>query len=210
MTAEGSVVVVDDDAAARKSLQFLLAMAGFKVSSHESGPAFLQSRDLQSCRCLIADVRMPEMTGLELLQRVKQERPDLSVIIITGHGDVPLAVEAMKSGAADFIEKPFDNDRLLDAVKGALSRDSDRDIREQGRAEIVERFNTLSPREQEVMLSLVRGNPNKVVAYELGISVRTVEIHRAHVMTKMQAGSLANLVRMALVGGYLEDPHAQT
>ncbi len=149
---------------------------------------------------------MPMMSGIELLQAIKARRPEISVIVITGHGDIPLAVEAMKSGATDFIEKPFDNERLLSSVRAALSRSGPGEETNQVRAAIEERLNTLSSRERQVLLSLVRGNPNKIVAYELGISARTVEIHRAHVMSKMQAKSLADLVRFALVAGCLNEP----
>ncbi|MFC5069788.1 response regulator FixJ [Flaviflagellibacter deserti] len=204
MADDSVVCVVDDDAGARQSLSFLLGMAGMKAEAFEAGPHFLESRAADICKCLIADVRMPLMSGIELLDAIKARRPELSVIVITGHGDVPLAVEAMKSGAADFIEKPFDNERLLSSVRAAISQPSEE--MNPVKAAIEERLNTLSSRERQVLMSLVRGNPNKIVAYELGISARTVEIHRAHVMSKMQAKSLADLVRFALVAGCLNEP----
>jgi two-component system, LuxR family, response regulator FixJ len=206
MADDSVVCVVDDDAGARQSLSFLLSMAGMKAEAFEAGPHFLESQAADSCKCLIADVRMPMMSGIELLDAIKARRPELSVIVITGHGDIPLAVEAMKSGASDFIEKPFDNERLLSSVRAAISRSNASDETNPVRAAIEERLNTLSGRERQVLLSLVRGNPNKIVAYELGISARTVEIHRAHVMSKMQAKSLADLVRFALVAGCLNEP----
>ncbi|BCJ92289.1 transcriptional regulatory protein FixJ [Terrihabitans soli] len=200
---KGLVCIVDDDLAARKSLGFMLDMAGFKTMLFESGPKFLESIDLNICKCLIADVRMPQMSGLELLERAKEKRPDLAVIVITGHGDIPLAVDAMRRGAADFIEKPFDNERLMTAINFALRGPAPRGVDGEQRADVLRRLEALSPREHEVMLSLVRGNPNKIVAHELGISVRTVEIHRANVMSKTGSRSLAELVRLALVAGFL-------
>lgn len=203
MADKGLVCIVDDDAAARKSLGFMLDMAGYTTAQFESGPSFLDASESGICKCLIADVRMPEMTGTELLDRVKERRPDLAVVLITGHGDIPLAVDAMKRGAADFIEKPLDNERLLTAINAALKGPLPLERRNEQQADVVRRLEALSPREHEVMLSLVRGNPNKIVAHELGISVRTVEIHRANVMAKTEARSLAELVRLALIAGYL-------
>ena len=197
MTAQQLVCVVDDDEAARKSLSFLLSTSGFWATAFESAQAFLDSRESDECSCLIADVRMPGMSGIELLKRVKTRRPDLCVIIITGHGDVPLAVDAMKSGAADFVEKPYDNERLVQSINEAMAKEGDGGAR----GEAMDRYGRLSAREKEVMRSLVKGNPNKVIAFELGISARTVEIHRAHVMSKMQARSLAALVRMGIAIG---------
>jgi two-component system response regulator FixJ len=201
MTDKGLVCIVDDDAAARKSLGFMLDMAGYKTAQFESGSTFLEASESGICKCLIVDVRMPQMSGIELLERVREKRSELAVVVITGHGDIPLAVDAMKRGAADFIEKPLDNERLLLAINNALNGSSER--RSEQHADVVRRLETLSPREHEVMLSLVRGNPNKIVAHELGISVRTVEIHRANVMSKTEARSLAELVRLALVAGHL-------
>lgn len=198
-----SVCVVDDDAAARESLAFLLDTAGFHVTSFASGIEFLPAIGNIGCDCLIADIRMPHMSGIELLQRIKSIRSDLPVIIITGHGDVPLAVEAMKLGAADFIEKPYEDERLILAVEHAC--DVTASVASGQENELETRLRTLTGRERDVMISLARGNPNKVVAYELGISPRTVEIYRAHVMTKMNARSLADIVRFALVLGLTAD-----
>jgi two-component system, LuxR family, response regulator FixJ len=203
MADKGLVCIVDDDAAARKSLGFMLDMAGYATAQFESGPSFLNAAESGICKCLIADVRMPEMSGTDLLDRVKEKRPDLAVVLITGHGDIPLAVDAMKRGAADFIEKPLDNERLLAAINTALKGPLPIERRNEQQADVVRRLEALSPREHEVMLSLVRGNPNKIVAHELGISVRTVEIHRANVMAKTEARSLAELVRLALIAGHL-------
>lgn len=203
MPDKGLVCIVDDDGAARKSLAFMLDMAGYATAQFESGPEFLEASESGICKCLIADVRMPQMSGIELLECLRERRPDLAVVVITGHGDIPLAVDAMKRGAADFIEKPLDNERLLTAINNALKGPVPAERHDEHRADVARRLEALSPREHEVMLSLVRGNPNKIVAHELGISVRTVEIHRANVMSKTEARSLAELVRLALVAGYL-------
>jgi two-component system, LuxR family, response regulator FixJ len=203
MADRGLICIVDDDLAARKSLGFMLDMAGYSTAVFESGSQFLAAPAADICKCLIADVRMPQMSGLELLDRVKERRPDLAVVVITGHGDIPLAVDAMKRGAADFIEKPLANQRLLGAIDDALKGSVSSAGRSEQREDVARRLGGLSSREHEVMLSLVRGNPNKIVAHELGISVRTVEIHRANIMLKTQSRSLAELVRLALVAGHL-------
>jgi two-component system, LuxR family, response regulator FixJ len=204
MSADNVAVhVIDDDEAARQSLEFLLRAHDFTVEGYESGIAFLKVAPNVKTGCIITDVRMPEIDGMELLRRLKDLKISLPVIVITGHGDVPLAVEAMKFGAADFLEKPFDDTILLAAVRTALSR-QDGDSRQQAeRAGIDERLATLSHREREVLDGLVAGHANKRIAYDLGISPRTVEIYRANLMTKMQAESLSNLVRMALISGIL-------
>jgi len=195
------VHVIDDDEVVRQSLAFLLSSAGLAVRVHESAVAFLDVLPEVQEGCVITDIRMPQMDGLELQRRLHEMRTALPVIVMTGHGDVPLAVEAMKAGAIDFIEKPFDDEILLSAIRSALARrarDSERDAR---RAAIRDRVQRLSERESEVLERLVAGKVNKVIAYELGISPRTVEIYRANVMTKMQADSLSDLVRMVLVEG---------
>ena len=198
------VHVIDDDDALRQSLQFLLESASVKVATYESASAFLAVLpEVDAGSCVITDVRMPGMSGIELLKRLREMNLGLPVIVITGHGDVPLAVEAMKAGAADFIEKPFDDDVLLTSVRAALGRQEQASRREAERAEISERLAALSNRERQVLEGLVAGHPNKTIAYDLGISPRTVEIYRANVMTKMQAGSLSDLVRMALLAGLL-------
>lgn len=197
------VCLIDDDPALRQSLSFLLNMAGFRTACFSGGAPFLHAPEFASCQCAIADIRMPGMSGIDLLRQARSMRPALPMIMITGHADVPLAVEAMKAGAADFIEKPFDDERLIGSIHSALEGPVARDEHQKPR-DVMERLEALSDREHEVLLSLVRGNPNKVVAYELGISARTVEIHRAHVMAKMNARNLADLVRMALAAGCLD------
>lgn len=196
--AEACVHVVDDDEAARESLAFLLETAGLVARTYESPLPFLDQLPLEGAACLITDVRMPEMTGIELLRRLKESGAVLPVIVITGHGDVALAVEAMKLGAADFIEKPFDDEILLAAVRTALERGGESPV-EGERQAAAERLSSLSKREREVLEGLVAGYPNKTIAFNLGISPRTVEVYRANVMSKMQASSLSDLVRTALL-----------
>jgi len=205
MPNESEVHVVDDDEAMRHSLAFLLGSARIAVRTHESAAAFLDALGDATPGCVITDVSMPGISGIELLRRLGQRGVALPVIVITGHGDVPLAVEAMKLGAVEFLEKPFDDDVLLAAVKSALNR-HERDARQEAeRAEIKERLDGLSTRERQVLSGLVAGRPNKIMAFDLGISPRTVEIYRANVMTKMRASSLSDLVRMALLAGVLTD-----
>jgi two-component system, LuxR family, response regulator FixJ len=203
MPDECTVHVIDDDQAVRESLAFLLTAAGLEVRTHDSGEALLDMLEGITSGCVVTDVRMPQMSGLDLLQRVRQTRPDLPVIVITGHGDVPLAVEAMKAGAADFLEKPFDDEALLSAVEGALQRQASGEGRDAERRELAQRIEALSGRERQVLEGLVAGRPNKIIAFDLGISPRTVEIYRANLMTKMQAASLSDLVRMSLIAGLL-------
>jgi two-component system response regulator FixJ len=203
MPVENHVHVIDDDEAMRDSLAFLLQSANVAVRTYESAAAFLDKLSEISGGCIVSDVRMPGMSGIELLKRLRELNVALPVIVITGHGDVPLAVEAMKSGAADFIEKPFDDELLLASVRSALKNQAADQERDAARAAIDARLALLSNREREVLQGLIAGQPNKIIAYELGISPRTVEIYRANVMTKMEAGSLSDLVRMALVGGMI-------
>jgi two-component system, LuxR family, response regulator FixJ len=204
MPDEGAVHVIDDDEAVRESLVFLLSTADFKVHAYETPEAFLNDIEGITSGCVITDVRMPQMSGLELLQRIQQTHADLPVIVITGHGDVPLAVEAMKTGAVDFLEKPFDDETLLAAVRAAFRRQGSDDGREAERRELAQRISALSGRERQVLEGLVAGYPNKIIAFDLGISPRTVEIYRANLMTKMQAATLSDLVRMALIAGLLQ------
>jgi two-component system, LuxR family, response regulator FixJ len=204
MTPDNLVHVIDDDDAVRESLSFLLRTARMEVRTYESAAAFLSGLANVRSGCIITDVRMPEISGVDLLRRLKELGVGIPVIVITGHGDVQLAVEAMKIGAVDFIEKPFDDELLLTAVKSALNR-SGKDARQQAeRAGLHDKLSVLSTREREVLEGLVAGKPNKIIAFDLGISPRTVEIYRAHVMTKMDAGSLSELVRMALIAGLLK------
>ena len=205
MQPDPIIYVIDDDDAVRQSLEFLLKTAGIAVRGFESAKAFLEIMPQISSGCIITDVRMPEITGIELLQRVKAVNPDLPVIVITGHGDISLAVEAMKIGAVDFLEKPFDDDLLLAAVRAALIRDADTGKRKAELAGIHKKLNELSNRERQVLEGLVVGNANKTIAFDLGISPRTVEIYRANLMTKMSANSLSDLVRMAIVTGVLNN-----
>jgi two-component system, LuxR family, response regulator FixJ len=202
--AESIIYVVDDDEAVRQSLEFLLQTAGMKAKAFESAKAFLETLGEVTSGCLITDVRMPEITGIDLLKRVQDMKPDLPVIVITGHGDIALAVEAMKIGAVDFLEKPFDDERLIAAVRAALDREAEHAKRNAEVAEIHDKLAALSNRERQVLEGLVAGNPNKTIAYDLGISPRTVEIYRANLMTKMAANSLSDLVRMAMTAGILE------
>lgn len=202
MTREAVVHVIDDDEAVRDSLAFMLDAAGLEVRTWESAVAFLAGVEGLDHGCIVTDIRMPEMTGLELVQRLNALQIAEPVIVITGHADVPLAVEAMKSGVVDFIEKPFDHKRLLSAVRDALARRTEPATPGSADAgRIVERIESLSMRERQVLDGLVAGNANKVIAYDLGISPRTVEVYRANVMTKMQARSLSELVRMAIAAG---------
>jgi len=198
------VHVIDDDEAVRDSLTFLLNTARLAARAYDSATAFLAALPNAEPGCIITDVRMPDMSGVDLLRRLKELNVPMPVIVITGHGDIQLAVEAMKIGAADFIEKPFDDDPLLGSVKSALQRLEKDTQQESARAKLQDKLQTLSAREREVLEGLVAGKPNKVIAFDLGISPRTVEIYRANVMSKMTAGSLSELVRMALLAGLLK------
>jgi two-component system response regulator FixJ len=198
------VHVVDDDEAMRDSMAFLLRAENFQVQTYADAADFLTALPQIKVGCVVTDVRMPGMSGIELLQRLRELKVSLPVIVVSGHGDVPLAVEAMKTGALDFIEKPFDDDVFLRAVRTALGAQAVDSQRQAQKATINSRLESLSNREREVLEGLVAGHPNKTIAYDLGISPRTVEIYRANVMEKMQARSLSDLVRMALVGGLLD------
>jgi two-component system response regulator FixJ len=204
MPSETAIVhVIDDDEALRDSLAFLLRTADLDVMSHASAAAFLDALPLTGLTCIITDVRMPGLSGIDLLRRVRELGIEVPVIVITGHGDVPLAVEAMRCGAVDFLEKPFDDEVLLQSVRAALRQQAGAAKRQSERAGIENRLAALSPRERDVLGGLVAGRANKQIAFELGISPRTVEIYRANLMDKMQAGSLSDLVRMALIVGIL-------
>ena len=202
MVTEQIVHVIDDDDAMRDSLSFMLDAAGLRSRAWESAAAFLAGLDKVERGCIVTDIRMPDMTGLELVDRLKAAGQPDPVIVITGHADVPLAVEAMKAGVVDFIEKPFDNQRLLNAVRAALAQGTSEDGAAQQdneeRRRILERIESLSARERQVLDGLVAGQANKIIAFDLEISPRTVEVYRANVMTKMQARSLSELVRMVI------------
>jgi two-component system response regulator FixJ len=201
-TVQGVAVhVIDDDDAVRDSLAFLFESADLAVVTHASAGDFLAEASQLAGGCVVTDVRMPEMSGIDLLKRLREIGVMLPVIVITGHADIALAVEAMKSGAVDFMEKPFDDDAMLRAVRAALARHGEALEQGQERAAIRRRLATLSNRERQVLEGLVAGHANKRIAHELDISPRTVEIYRAHVMTKMEAASLSELVRMALIVG---------
>jgi two-component system response regulator FixJ len=205
MPSSPVVHVIDDDEAARESLAFLLQSAALEVRSYDSASAFLSGTQKAPAGCVVTDVRMPDVSGIDLLRHLREAGSDVPVIVITGHGDIPLAVEAMKLGAAEFFEKPYDDEALLAAVRSALDRKDSEDKQRATRAEFNDRLATLSNRERQVLEGLVAGKPNKIIAFDHGISPRTVEIYRANVMTKMQASSLSELVRMAIIAGILDD-----
>ena len=198
---EGVVHVVDDDEALRDSLAFLLEAADIATRMYATPGALLAKLGDLEPGCILTDVRMPEMTGIELIRKLGAEGVGHPVIVMTGHADVPLAIEAMRLGVRDFIEKPFDDELLIASLEAALRQEAAERQRQGEREAILERINGLSPREMEVLHGLVEGKPNKVIAYDLQISPRTVEVHRAHVMTKMNARSLSDLVRMSLLVG---------
>jgi len=208
MPPDKSIVhVIDDDEAVRQALAFQLGSAGIEVRTYESAAVFLEAAPTVQTGCIITDVRMPELSGIDLLRRLRELKLAVPVIVITAHGDIPLAVEAMRLGAMDFLEKPFEDEVLLASVRSALDK-GDRDQKRQAeRGNIEARLAALSNRERDVLKGLVAGHANKQIAYDLGISPRTIETYRANLMMKMQAGSLSDLVRMALVAGML-DPNA--
>jgi two-component system response regulator FixJ len=199
MANEPVVHVIDDDEAARQSLEFLLDCAGMRVRGYDCADAFLAALPQLEHGCIVTDVRMPGMSGIELVERLKALGIADPVIVITGHADVPMAINAMKQGVADFIEKPFSDELILDSIRSALARHSRAAEHQAERGRIGDRLASLSPRERDVLDGLVEGRPNKVIAFDLGISARTVEVYRANLMTKMQAGSLSELVRMAML-----------
>lgn len=200
MNSDFVVHIVDDEEDVRNSVAFLLTTSGHTVRVHESASAFLKlalAGDQQNA-CLVTDLRMPDMSGVELLKRLRDADAMLPAIVITGHGDVPMAVEAMKTGALDFIEKPFEEQVLLDAIQRAASELKKRPRDTDDIVSIRARLSSLTERERQVMEGVVAGQPNKTIAYELNISPRTVEVHRANVMAKMQVKSLPELVRLVL------------
>lgn len=195
---EATVFVVDDDDAMRESLTWLIESVGLKVETYASADDFLKSYYPGRPGCVLLDVRMPGMSGLELQGHLQQQQVTVPVIMITGHGDVPMAVRAMKAGAIDFIEKPFNDEQLLESIRNALSIDDTRRDEQAFKAEIASRLAHLTPRESEVMDMVTAGKSNKEIANTLGVSAKTVEAHRAKVMEKMEAGSLAELVRLVV------------
>lgn len=199
MSMDRIIHIVDDEAPVRASLAFLLMSAGFAVRAHDSGPAFLAALSDTSGVCLVTDLRMPEMNGVELLEALTRRGHKVPAIVVTGHGDVPMAVAAMKAGAIDFIEKPFADDVIIDAIHRACATADVQENVDNDKAETYERLKYLTAREQEILVGIVTGLPNKTIAYDLEISPRTVEVHRANIMSKMQAKSLPELVRMTLL-----------
>jgi two-component system response regulator FixJ len=198
MPAERTVHVVDDDAAVRRSIERLLHTAGFAVVSYEGPTAFLDAAPRLSGGCVLLDVRMPEMNGLELQARLRDLVVTLPVIVMTGQGDVQTAVRAMKAGAVDFIEKPFDDETLVTAIEAALAKGGRTDPDHEA-ADAARRVARLSRREREVLDALMAGRPNKVIAFDLGISIRTVEVHRAHMMERLGVRQLAEAIRLAVL-----------
>ncbi len=196
---QGVVFIVDDDEALRDSLRWLIESVGLMVETHDSADSFLQSYYPGQSGCLLLDVRMPGMSGLELQEQLESRDVRLPIVIITGHGDVAMAVRAMKAGAMDFIEKPFDDELLLASIQRALSLDVEQRKSRATQAEILARLAHLTRREHQVMELVTTGKANKQIASELNVSAKTVEAHRAHVMEKMQANSLAELVRMSML-----------
>jgi len=201
MRRERRVYIVDDDEAVRDSLSALLESKGYAVASFGSAPEFLRAAPSLPVGCLIADIRMPEMDGLELRQHLIDRSLQFPLIVITGHGDVPLAVRAMKAGAVDFIEKPFAWEAILESLEAAVSRLTAPNEEDPTKSAAVAKLALLSPRELQVLEGLLAGQPNKTIAYGLAISPRTVEIHRARVMDKTGARSLSELIRLALTAG---------
>ncbi len=193
-----TVYIVDDDDAVRNSLRLLLKSVGLTAVALPTAQEFLSTYDPQQPGCLILDVRMPGMSGRELQQQLNVRGAVIPVIFITGHGDIPMAVEAMQHGAFDFLQKPFRDQDLIDRIQRALAKDRTNRAELTERSRVRERFESLTPREREVLALVTSGKPNKVMAAELGVSQRTVEIHRARVMEKMHASSLAQLVRMMM------------
>ena len=199
MNNKPTVFVVDDDQAIRSSLKWLIESVAMQVKTYESADAFIENYYPGRSGCLLLDVRMPGMSGLELQEYLAEKRINIPVIIITGHGDVPMAIRAMKAGAVDFIEKPFNDELLLESIRHALMLDEQQRDKQSQKAEIATRLARLTPREHEVMAMVTGGKANKEIASALGVSAKTVEAHRARVMEKMQASSLADLVRMAML-----------
>ncbi|MGY0571705.1 response regulator FixJ [Bradyrhizobium sp. RDM12] len=205
MTTEGHVYVIDDDEAMRDSLNFLLDSSGFGVTLFDNTQGFLDALPGLAFGCVVSDIRMPGLDGIELLKRMKAQNSPFPILIMTGHGEVPLAVEAMKLGAVDFLEKPFEDDRLVTMIEAAIRQAEPVAKNETVAHHIAARVASLSPRERQVMDGLIAGLSNKLIAREYDISPRTIEVYRANVMTKMQANSLSELVRLAMRAGLIKD-----
>ena len=201
MSNKQTVHIIDDDEAMRDSLSFLLRARGFQTLTHESAVAFLAAAETLILDCIVTDVRMPHLNGLELVGQLKKKGIACPVIVMTGHGDIALAVEAMKAGVVDFLEKPFSNEAILAAIRTALEAPTKITAADKARVDAEQRLASLTPRERDVLIGLVAGKINKVIAHELQISPRTVDVHRANLMTKTQARSLSELVRLALTAG---------
>lgn len=205
MAEKTKVYVIDDDEAMRDSLQFLLDSSGFGVTLFENAQRFLDALPELAFGCVLSDVRMPGIDGIELLKQMKAAHSTFPILIMTGHGDIPLAVEAMKLGAIDFLEKPFEDERLITMIETAIRQAEPAAKNDAIAQDIVARIATLSPRERQVMDGLMAGLSNKLIAREYDISPRTIEVYRANVMTKMGANSLSELVRLAMRAGILRD-----
>jgi two-component system response regulator FixJ len=205
MTTKGIIYVIDDDDAMRDSLNFLLDSSGYSVTLFDDAQRFMEALPGLAFGCVVSDVRMPGIDGIELLKRMKAQHSPFPILIMTGHGDVPLAVEAMKLGAVDFLEKPFEDDRLVAMIETAIRQAEPAAKSEAIAQDVAARVASLSPRERQVMEGLVAGLSNKLIARDYDISPRTIEVYRANVMTKMQAGSLSELVRLAMRAGMLKD-----
>ena len=210
MSGEPTLFVVDDDQAIREALETLLESVGYRVECHASSQSFLDGYHPGRSGCLILDIRMPEMTGLELQGQLERRGIGLPVIIITGHGDVPAAVRALQAGAIDFLQKPFRDEQLLRAVRQALQTDSERRRVQAARARIATRLATLTEREREILEWLCEGKSNKEMAAQLAVSLRTVETHRMALMEKLEAKNLAELIRIALAAGIVVNTHLPT
>jgi len=199
MQLNPTVFVVDDDPAIRESLRWLIESVGLSVKIFATAQEFLEGYDPSSAGCLVLDIRMPGMSGLDLQNELAARKVNIPILIITGHAEVPVAVSAMKAGALDFIEKPFSDQLLLDRIRRAIEKDAEFRRAHSQRAKVAARLAALTPREREVMDLVIAGKANKVIASELGLSPKTVEVHRAHVMKKMQVDSLADLVRVGML-----------
>lgn len=201
MTDERLIHIIDDEESVRKSASFLLRISGFDTRSYSSGVAFLREAGHAPMGCILLDIRMPEMDGLEVQRELNALGVKMPVIVLTGHGDVGIAVQAMKGGAIDFLEKPFEKEHLMEAIRAAFDRIENRQDESSVQHAAQGRIDALSEREQEVLRGLVRGHPNKTIAYDLGISPRTIEVHRANLMGKLQARTLSEALRIAFAAG---------